>query len=516
MDDLTPQERQLITDGITIAGSVGGIALALAGIPGAGPFLVGVGNLLFNGFAPAKSPEQSYYEALSRQIAQLETALIGKLNEIGQQIQHLGTSLSNLINELGLQIDLTVYDNAQNVINQYYSDLIDFLQEVSNPATIKQGAQDLYNLFNRHADDVAIQMQNLHDTVVGIEGTKGLLTRQLDIVSRAVQDWVKNPKNYDGGHFKFQRTEAFTAYNYVLIFTEAYNAAASGVIHDSITPILRALLTLQYRGLTFLVTAWGGSVRTDQLQTHINNAKNIIQAIDHLISTLSNPELVNATVSEALAGITFKSIGFDALTGHGENYFDLDGYTYWDTEPLQCIKFRGPVIFGAYYDSVSLHPTPSGPPFYGYLIAKPAKTLVPSPGSRIANPLSKDLSQISTTLQGTLIALTGPQILLGSVPSAQGGILAGQVTGLNRPESFTVSCFEVTETAWQLQAHDVPVASDGSFHATLSASGALFWGVVVTKPGWQWAGAQQHTAPSAGPDILAFLTVPVSIGVTAR
>jgi hypothetical protein len=104
--DLSPQEQQMISDGITIAGNAAGVAFAFAGIPGAGPLITAVGDLFFQGFAPAKNPAEAYYLALSRQIADMEATLLNKLLEINHQIQNLQTSLTILINEIGLQIDL--------------------------------------------------------------------------------------------------------------------------------------------------------------------------------------------------------------------------------------------------------------------------------------------------------------------------------------------------------------------------------------------------------------------------
>jgi hypothetical protein len=297
--DLSPQERQMISDGITIAGNAAGVALAFAGIPGAGPLITAVGDLLFQGFAPAKNPAEAYYLALSRQIAEMEATLLNKLLEINHQIQNLQTSLTNLVNEIGLQIDLTTYNQAQNVINQYYNDLVDFTKATTIPETAKESAKNLYKLFDDHSDEVAIQLQNLHDTLLpGQDGVPGLLNRQLQVIERSVLHWAQDKRNVETT--KLTRLPPVTGYNYPRILSDAYKTAGNQAIDAYIVPIFARVLTLQYRGLTFLIIAWGGGDRTDQIQLHVDNAKEIFKKITDLISDMADPARVDSVIYSTL------------------------------------------------------------------------------------------------------------------------------------------------------------------------------------------------------------------------
>jgi hypothetical protein len=170
---LTPNQRLMIDNGIVLGANIAGIALGMVGLPGSGPVLAGFGTMLFQFVAPGKSPQEAYYEALSAQIAAMETAVLDDLSLISQQIVGLETELSLVEQELALDIELSSYNTSKSTINVYYQEMVSIFQAIASKSDLAENATNLYALLQNNADNVAIQMRVLHDTLLDNDSTSG-------------------------------------------------------------------------------------------------------------------------------------------------------------------------------------------------------------------------------------------------------------------------------------------------------------------------------------------------------
>lgn len=510
---LTPNQRALINQGIMLGASAIAIPLTMAGLPATGPLMAGLGTLLFQSFSPGKTPEAAYYEALSQQIAQMEAVLLDSLNYISDEIKSLQTELTEIAAKLALEIDLTVYNQSKAVINQYYDDFADAVRDVSNkggPNSNPQGdASELFQLFRDHADDVAIQMQLLHDTLLnGADGTEGLIAQQQRFVISTVQSWVANPQNYSLGRKNIGRNGTIDAYRCRDIFTTAYGTAAGHALNGFVQPFIASVMTLQYRGLTFLTTAWAKTDRMDQLQRHIDNAKDVMTATKALIDFITNPATIDATIKAQVAKTGFQRASSDlALNDHGESFVSVGNWAKWDGATFVNVG-NNDVNFGRSYTTWWLLPRRSGPPAYGWWKANQSQTVIPAPSSQVPHPLTPGVATVSNAVTQALAQVNGPKIVLTSIPPAGGGTIAGQVSGLANAAGAKVNVFEYVGDAWSLQASNAPLAADGSFSAKVAGNAAAYWAVLVVTPAWVWTGAGAHAAPDINANVLAYQTVP--------
>ena len=526
---LTPEERALINDGIIIGANAAGVALALAGIPGTGPLLAGVGSLLFGSFAPGKSPEAAYYEALSEQIAEMESVLLDGLFAISEQVKALQTELTEIYIKMSLRIELDVYNSCKAVIDQYYSDFVDHLRGLSEQKTNKEAVEKegalLFELFQTRADAVAIKMRVLHDTLMdGADGTQGLISLQKSFVISKVDDWIADPANYGLGQQSYGRSGSMKAYRCMDIVTAAYGAAGGDAIRDFVQPFINSILTLQYRGLTLLITAWAKSDYTDQLKVHVDNAKHIVEAIQDLISVLGDPEVIDATIKSAIAKTGFRRTPQNFVGNpYGENFVDLANWVEWNgwsghyfDSPqtgaiLEVVNVGDDVTFNASYPTWTLYPTAAHGKYYGWMHAVASQTTIPAPSSRAPQPLTDGLGLTASVLTQTLAQTSGPRIVLDDVPPPAGGLISGRVRGLSDAHGAEVHVFEYYGPGWWLpQAPATALSADGGFSAAVSGNGAQYWCVLLTKPGWIWMGGTARAAPAIGPDVLVYITTPAA------
>jgi len=536
---LDPGEAIEVQDTINLAAGIIGVSAALAGVPGVGLLASATGNLLFNAYAPGQTPQALYFKALAKMIEQLEMLMVAEFNRVEQQIQGLVVDIMKLqaaIEKLGVQIDLLAYENARSVVNQYYEDFSDFSISITKPGQskdkIKESSEGMFALLSPDSatsggNKVSIALNDIQNAVMSSGDTQGLIDRQASLVRHAVSNWVADTSHYSAGNIKTPRFGPYDAPAYEKVFNGAYGTAAPEAIDSYVIELLRDILITQYRGLTFLTYAWGGTALQPQLKGHRTNAQQIFSAISQLTTTLSSAATVKQTLNAAFKRTPLKSgptvMALPPSGAEGET-ITLDNYYVWNaSSSFQAVRMnvvvpdKGELDFGGRYVSYSLKYSPEQEAHLFNLFSfSRGHTTVPHPHDKIPKPLSPKLSELDERLKKAGAAADGPQIKLSELPDAPSHSIAGKVTKLDGKSKHTVAVFEVSSPAtarsghalvWTLQQADVPIGADGSFSAAVSPDKPLYWTVLVVDPDWIWEGQSTKAPPKIDTHVAAFKAV---------
>lgn len=523
---LTPQEAQQIEDAITLASAAIGVTASLAGIPGVGALAGAAGKFLFDYFAPGDTPAAIYYKALAEEIAQVEKAMLEEFHVLQSELQALQVDILELQNEitaLGVEIDLQTYDSARSIINQYYSDFSDYTTALTRPGQTKTGvdqaSKDLFELLSQSsgaANAVSVAMKNLRNAVTNTDGIEGLISRQRELVSLVVQNWIEDRGNYSAGTISTPRVPAFQAYNNADIFTKAYGTAGPKAIDQYVAPLLSDIMIMQYRGLTFLANAIGGTPLQPQLAGHIEDARLIFASVASLSTELTSETTVNHAVSRGIEIAPLKGgPGIEALPPSGAEgdaaYFK--DYVIWraSSSSIHLIESRS-LSFGQTYASAQLTYSPKeGPQLYQLFAYTRDRTTVPEPVQSLPSPFSAKLNEIEIRLSKAGAEEGSPQIDVSQIPSVAKPEIAGTVKNVEHPEADNVAVFQVisdrtarTGTRWTLAQTGVAIAPDGTFKAQVVVQEPVYWVVFVVKSGWHWADQHKGEAPDITSDVVAY------------
>jgi hypothetical protein len=276
--------------GLGIISGVGGNA-ATSGLNQALSY-IGLGGV----FGSDSGPDYTaWFQQIAAQLATLQT-MIEEANQSLQQVQQQLVEITQEIEESELQDILLQYSSNTNTINTYFEQYVTFLSAMANEQEREEAVKDMYNLLSSDApDQVATAMSNIANYMMGTGELKSIISYQTNVCLQAITNWASNPGNftmgsYSVGELSFHGYPArFTSVEIAdssQLITQSFSAAVPPIIEQDVLPTFKAGLTIQAKGLLFLVAAWKKTLLEPNLTTYNQNINAQIQMMSQFYGNL--------------------------------------------------------------------------------------------------------------------------------------------------------------------------------------------------------------------------------------
>ena len=265
------------------------------------------------GLGSGSDTQEKYYQQVMQALTTIEgdlaqiTAKLDKLSSGIAGIERTLVAISSQLTDAELQSRLAAYIPHVNLVAQNYQSYAAALAGMANAATVRQGTDALFSLFQpSNVNAVAVAMRNMRDLLVGSGELRGIISYQAAEVE-PVYVLASDRPNMDGSRI-----------------VEAMPGALTAAFDQTIIPAMKAALAAQVKGISFLCAAWGGTINESELQTEVDGLAAVVAAMKKLFSQID---------IDTMAGTMIKNYG--PRVGQLDQPWVLsEGSDFWLWQPI--------------------------------------------------------------------------------------------------------------------------------------------------------------------------------------